>query len=265
MSELDTKWQLPPVRPGRLWNVSSRLVISSVSILSKIWGGYLNSTKTHNVEILHEALERPVDQPLITVCNHMSCLDDPVLWGILRWRHLLLQPMHLRWGLAGHDICFTKECHALFFSLGKTVPIIRGNGVYQRSMNFAVEQLNKGDWVHVYPEGRVNMTNELMRFKWGVGRLIAECKNLPLVIPFWHIGMDDILPNYQYMPKIGKKVTVYVGQPIDFREQLRNLRESKKTAIEIRKQITDRIQEELHSIKPIAEKLHLEFKAGKKS
>lgn len=59
---------------------------------------------------------------------------------------------------------------------------------------------------------------EFLRLKWGVGRLIADSNVCPIVIPFWHIGMDNVLPNIEpYRPKIGKIVTLNVGSPIDLR------------------------------------------------
>ena len=40
-----------------------------------------NFVKKYNFDILENAGERPDGVPLVTVCNHTSCLDDPCLWG----------------------------------------------------------------------------------------------------------------------------------------------------------------------------------------
>ena len=41
-----------------------------------------NSYRVHNIEKLMNALDnRPSNVPLITVANHISCMDEPLLWG----------------------------------------------------------------------------------------------------------------------------------------------------------------------------------------
>ncbi|XP_046369478.1 tafazzin-like [Haliotis rufescens] len=246
-----------PSKPTFTWNVSSRFTVAMVGTLSKFWLEWLNTLNVHNRTQLYDAIEnRPKEQGLVTVTNHHSCLDDPILWGMLKIRYVMDQST-LRWTLAAEDVCFTKYWHALFFSLGKTVPVVRGAGVYQRSVDYMLEKLHLGEWVHMFPEGKVNETHQQMRLKWGVGRLISESNITPLVLPMFHFGMDDVLPNKTpYIPLIKKKVTVLIGKPIDFQEELAKLRELKKTPREIRKRLTDLIQEELSVLKDKAHILH---------
>lgn len=257
--EYKVDWIFPKLRkPYRFcWNIASSLTVVAVGIFSKIFLEWLNTTKVYNQEVISKALDkRPKNIPLITVSNHHSCFDDPGLWASLKWRHLLNRNT-MRWSLAAHDICFTNTIHSYFFMLGKCVPVIRGNGVYQEAINFCIEKLNKGEWVHVFPEGRVNMTKEFIRLKWGVGRLVYESPVVPIIIPMWHEGTDTVLPNEPpYFLRVGKRVTLVYGEPLDLSKLVKELKEKNATEIEARKAITDTIQGELMKLKEKTEKIH---------
>ncbi|XP_037578327.1 tafazzin-like isoform X1 [Dermacentor silvarum] len=276
---LEVQWPLPNLsQPSKLWQLGSSVVVPAVGLLAKLFHepqflkraqnphrprvyrttGWFNTVNVYNKEILIDAIEnRPKDVPLITVCNHHSCLDDPFIWGMLELKHMLRQKC-MRWSVAAHDICFTNELHSRFFALGKTVPVCRGEGVFQKGMDYCIELLNRGMWVHIFPEGKVNMvTQEFLRLKWGVGRLIAESKKCPIVIPFWHVGMNNVLPNKEpYVPQWGQLVTILIGNPIDFTCLRSTMKKENKSAMEQRKKFTDVIQDEFSQLKTQAETLH---------
>ncbi|CAM6120598.1 unnamed protein product [Calypogeia fissa] len=175
----------------------------------------LNSTEVYGAEKMQAAVfNRRPGQPLITVSNHTAAVDDPFVISSVLPAHQLLNASNLRWTLCATEKCFSSPAMSAFFRSVKVLPLTKGHGVFQEGMEVALTKLNRGEWVHIFPEGSRSRDANLQFFKRGVGRLVLDADNLPLVIPFIHKGMNDVMPIGQKMFSTGKKVTILVGDPI---------------------------------------------------
>eukprot|EP00249_Psilotum_nudum_P013812 c24527_g1_i3 orf=263-1192(-) len=208
-------------QPSHLGGIPRRVVFTTVGALSKLWISFLNSTQVHNQQTLFNLVKsRPRGTPLLTISNHMSTLDDPLMWGL---RGLPADPKLGRWCLAANDICFTNALFSYFFRLGKCIPITRGAGIYQPHMNEALDRLKEGEWLHTFPEGKVSQENKpICRLKWGVASLIARAAVPPIVLPIAHSGFEKVMPEKYwfgrrpFLPLCFKKISIVVGEPMQF-------------------------------------------------
>ncbi len=137
----------------------------------------------------------------------------------------------------------------------QALPIWRGGGVDQPLLLDVARRVSNGDWVHVFPEGRVVQTGRLAmdeissrseeevarvgRLKWGVGKLIAHSDSPPTVVPWHHSGMAGILPQHaewrddgrggrrfnnsvkSWVPGVGNRVTVEFGPNVEYHDLIR--------------------------------------------
>ncbi|CAN8061554.1 unnamed protein product [Agarophyton chilense] len=131
----------------------------------------------------------------------------------------------MRWGLCSLDICFQNTLISRTLRLGKALPIERRGGVSQRYLTDAGQKLTAGDWVHIYPEGRVSQDG-MGYAKRGAGKLLAmayeSCQELPLVLPIYHQGVESVMPQDEethalqsVIPRVGKKIFVITGEVVD--------------------------------------------------
>ncbi|CDO68529.1 hypothetical protein BN946_scf184998.g26 [Trametes cinnabarina] len=136
-----------------------------------------------------------------------------------------------------------------FFRLGQVIETFRGKGIFQPAIDAAIEKLNRGEWIHLFGEGKVNQESsnpesptaaQLLRFKWGIGRIIMEAQRPPVIIPMWLTGeppllcamelstqgqatnisgFDKLMPEgrpfpYKYFPKPGAALSITFGDPV---------------------------------------------------
>ncbi|KHO00867.1 tafazzin [Metarhizium album ARSEF 1941] len=83
----------------------------------------------------------------------------------------------------------------------------------------AAYKANTSSWVHVFPEACCHQSQEsgLRYFKWGISRLILESDPAPEFIPMFIHGTQDIMPEDRgfprFLPRIGNKIRVVIGEP----------------------------------------------------
>jgi monolysocardiolipin acyltransferase len=199
-------------RPDPSWkrHVATPFVVLACRIL--VQG--LNRLEMSGRERFEHALA--LDRPLLTFSNHTSLFDDPWLvatFSSWRWSRA-------RWCATDALNFFDDPLTARFFSFGKGVPIVRGAGLDQPGMHFLVDRLRRGDWVHIFPEGgRSRTPGELaLPLKSGLAHLVRDTR--PVLLPFHHRGMADILPIGSHIPRVGKRVELVFGEALDTAEGL---------------------------------------------
>ena len=241
-----------------------RALITPVVITLSRWflmgAGRFRIEEDENYEaFLRAMLTRDESQALLTVSNHRSMFDDPPILSCLLPYRYAVQPRYLRVNVCSQEYCFSEALptavHA-FFGTGKSMPIWRGGGINQKLLLDYSRHVAAGEWCHLFPEGGV-WQDEFIggrggtsgqplgratcnRLKWGVGKVIAHAPVPPVVIPFFHAGMDTVLPMDPrsrksvtaqlpllniVVPRLnllgGHDVEVFFGPPVEFEDLIK--------------------------------------------
>jgi monolysocardiolipin acyltransferase len=203
-------------------------VMYTLANLGRTWMTQLNTTEVEGAEHLAAAMRREPGRPLVTVSNHVAAIDDPFVMAAVLPPELFAAPEKLRWTLCASDRCFHRAALVPFFRAAKVLPVERGAGMFQPGLAAAEARLRAGDWVHIFPEGtRSRDGARIGPARKGVGRLVAACAGggaagaaAPLVVPFVHAGMQDVMPRGALVPRAGKRVRVLVGEPVEVADLL---------------------------------------------
>lgn len=158
-----------------------------------------------------EGLEHvPRDGAAILASNHLSYVD----WLFLP----LFVPRRITF-LAKSDYFTGKglrgRLQRWFFSGTGQVPIDRSSGsAAQGALDTGKRVLQQGKLMGVYPEGTRSPDGRLYRGKTGVARLAIE-SGVP-VLPCAMLGVYEIAPPGRRVPRLGGRVRVKIGPPLDF-------------------------------------------------
>ncbi|KAL1903289.1 Lyso-phosphatidylcholine acyltransferase [Sporothrix stenoceras] len=140
-----------PRKPGALWRATSTFVMATTGMICRSFLYGFNNVEVVGLDNFLKLLDERKDvqarkRGLITASNHISVLDDPLLWGVLPFKYAA-DHRNLRWGLGSHDICYKSSFAGHFFCSGQTLPTHRlrhspWGGLFQPTMNQAVRLLS---------------------------------------------------------------------------------------------------------------------------
>ncbi|KAL2164217.1 hypothetical protein VTH06DRAFT_3433 [Thermothelomyces fergusii] len=240
-----------PQRPSLSKRLKSAMVMGMTGVLSKCFLYGFNRVEVTGLSRFLDILDSRRDpanrrRGLLTVSNHISVLDDPVVWGVLPLGYIF-DPTNLRWTLGAADICFSNKFFSTFFSYGQVLPCHRFKhspfgGPFQPAVTQALRLLShppaaspapaseatytttgtdahaaplqaypsrrRYSWVHVFPEGCVHQhaATDLRYFKWGLARLILEADPAPDVLPMFIDGTQRVMPEDRGFPRFLPRV-----------------------------------------------------------
>ena len=151
----------------------------------------------------------------IVAFNHVSHID-PMITGDVIWSRGRL-PRYL----AKASLFSTPFVVQVLRSAGQ-IPVARMTANALDAYTAAVNAVNAGELLAVYPEGTLTRDPDLwpMRGKTGVAR-IALATGAP-VLPMGHWGSHEVMPPYSKIPRFWRRgrVSVKVGEPVDLSDLL---------------------------------------------
>ncbi len=150
----------------------------------------------------------PSQGPVIYAANHQSNLDPPAI-GCLVWDRPFIALARV--GL------FKFKPRAWMIRLPGAIPLRRGRGDAQ-AIRAAIDQLNAGGCVLMFPEGTRSPDGTVRPFKAGILVLVKRTK--APVVPLAVEGAYDIWPIGQRFPRLRGRIKVQAGLAIPADELL---------------------------------------------
>jgi 1-acyl-sn-glycerol-3-phosphate acyltransferase len=151
---------------------------------------------------LPQGLPLPHDQGAVVVCNHRSSID-PFFVQVIANRDV-------HWMVA-KEYC-ESAAFGWFLRLVEVIPTNRG-GIDTAATKLAIRYVQQGKAVGMFPEGRINMGEELMLPGRPGAAMIALKAGVPLVPCYIQGSPYDRTPWSPFF--IHTKVKVMFGRPID--------------------------------------------------
>lgn len=149
---------------------------------------------------------------VILASNHLSVIDSFILPLVIKRRVNFLAKSEYFTGKG-----FKGAVTRWFFTSTGMIPMDRSGGkASESSLQTGLEVLERKGCLGIYPEGTRSPDARLYRGRTGIARMVLEAKTNVKVVPVVMVDTEKILPIGAKRPKIGTKIGIRIGEPIDF-------------------------------------------------
>lgn len=246
----------PRARPGRvsnlIWHFLSWVVVNvSVTIMWPFWF-ILNRTTVIGWENIGAWPNT------LTLSNHQSMIDSIPIGITAFYPRSIIKPYLIPWHPAASENFFKHPTLAWTSFHFRCIPVRPGRRDHKALIRM-MDVLPFGT-MNIFPEGTRSRDGEVKRGKPGAGLLILATR--PRVIPVAIEGMQDVLPIRAKFPRIGKRIWISYGEPVDYSEFLDKPR-TRETAQAVVDKVMEKIRVQHAELRQMRNE-YLEKKGAKK-
>ncbi len=228
-----TRWLTPATR----WVITNLVAPPLVFLLF----GLLNRTRVYGRGRV------PHLPNTLVLSNHQSMIDSFPIAYYLFFPEKTFRPHLAPWNAAAAENFFKNPFFGWVFHQFQCIPVRRG----RRDLRAMIRSANvlRAGILTLFPEGTRSRNGEVGRGRAGAGMVILQTR--PHVVPITLDGLDRVLPIGSRLPRIGQRVSIYVGRPVRY-DDLASEGRSRKSA----QQIVDRVMERIAFQQRVLRRLH---------
>jgi 1-acyl-sn-glycerol-3-phosphate acyltransferase len=231
-------------RPGWLsnilWHITSYFVSNISANFSWIFFRVLN--RTTYIGKKHIGSEPNT----LLLSNHQSMIDSMPVAIAAFYPKSWLRPYLVPWHPAARENFFKNRLIAWYASHTRCIAVRPGRRDVH-ALHKMIDVLPKGAII-LFPEGTRSRTGDVGKGRPGAGLLALATK--PRIIPVAIDGMQDVLPIGRTIPRIGQRVYVKYGPPVDYSELMDKPR-TRETAQALVDKVMEAIREQHEEIRQL--------------
>ena len=172
----------------------------------------------------------------LLLSNHQSMIDSFLIGYAAFFPYDIIKTYLVPWNPAAQENFFRNRLFSWVSHHLKCIPVRPGRRDL-KAITRSVRALRDSTMI-LFPSGTRSRDGSIGRGRPGAGLVILGTG--PKVIPVTIEGMDQVLPIGAWFPRLGKKVAIYFGRPINY-DDLENRERSREAAQEIVDRVMSRI------------------------